>query len=571
MMTQPLTTEDILLADIETSPFQPRSKFKNIDELAANIVARGLDQPITVRLIGDRYQLVFGERRVRACRHAGLKTISAMVREMTDDEVRLAIASEVLNSDDLSPLEEAAAIQNMIDAGWNYEQIATQTGRSIATIARRAQLSHLTPEWTTAIDDPTEPVSTWSASHLLLIARMPAETQAGLLSTFRVEKSRPWKTEHIASLTLADLRSDIADQIHIIAHVPWKQDDACLVPEAGACSSCIQRTDAQPELFDPDEFEIEPGGKKKKRDRDARCLNAACWARKEHALVLAKEAELRAAGAAPILLSAYGAKCAGWEGKQLVGSHEVGSCKKSDPGAIQAIHVDGARVGQTEWVNPYASAASGSRRGRVPGKPRTVKERREVYDLRRAVHVGEAILERLDHIHNGEDIPELSIETMLGLACAYGTYERRSRWTDEGGGIPETSSDWGRDLCKVRAKGHIALYNHLKEFTAHSMSLLLYRSACGIVASCLRQTIGAKDPKQVDRRGTEVCGLLGLEYATLRDEAIQAIPYPKCWEKLNANGTPKVAKETKTAAATESTNSTTETPGTTKRGRPRKS
>ena len=110
-----------------------------------------------------------------------------------------------------------------------------------------------------------------------------------------------------------------------------------------------------------------------------------------------------------------------------------------------------------------------------------------------------------------------------------------------------------------------------KEFTAHSMSLLLYRSACGIVASCLRQTIGAKDPKQVDRRGTEVCGLLGLEYATLRDEAIQAIPYPKCWEKLNANGTPKVAKETKTAAATESTNSTTETPGTTKRGRPRKS
>jgi ParB family chromosome partitioning protein len=139
---------EIPIADVTPNPHQPRVHFdeETLGELAASIAQLGVLQPVLVRRVGDKFQLIAGERRWRAASRAGLATVPAVVR-MTDDvsAVEQALV-ENLHRQDLTPLEEAAAYQQLIeDFGLTHDDVAQRVGKSRSAITNTLRLLGLPP------------------------------------------------------------------------------------------------------------------------------------------------------------------------------------------------------------------------------------------------------------------------------------------------------------------------------------------------------------------------------------------------------------------------------------------
>ncbi|MCK9478079.1 MAG: nucleoid occlusion protein [Firmicutes bacterium] len=139
----------IPIKDILTNPHQPRKVFCNesINELAESIRQYGLIQPITVRNTGNgKYELIAGERRLRACMMADLKTILAIIIEASNcDSAALALI-ENLQRENLNYMDEAEGYSNLIvDFGLTQEELAQKVGKSQATIANKLRILRLCP------------------------------------------------------------------------------------------------------------------------------------------------------------------------------------------------------------------------------------------------------------------------------------------------------------------------------------------------------------------------------------------------------------------------------------------
>jgi len=139
---------EIPVTAIRPNPYQPRDAFDEqaLGALADSIREVGLLQPVLVRPAGDGFELIAGERRWRAAQRVGLQVIPALVRE-TDDNTALEQALvENLQRDDLNPLEEAAAYQQLIeDFHLTHEQVASRMGKSRAAISNTLRLLQLPP------------------------------------------------------------------------------------------------------------------------------------------------------------------------------------------------------------------------------------------------------------------------------------------------------------------------------------------------------------------------------------------------------------------------------------------
>ena len=141
--------EEVAVDSITPNPRQPRRTFDDdaLDELAASITEVGLLQPVVVRSLGgSRYELIMGERRWRASRRAGLDSIPAIVRATHDDDMLRDALMENLHRQQLDPLEEAAAYQQLLDDfGATHEQLAQKVGRSRPHISNTLRLLNLPP------------------------------------------------------------------------------------------------------------------------------------------------------------------------------------------------------------------------------------------------------------------------------------------------------------------------------------------------------------------------------------------------------------------------------------------
>ncbi len=140
---------DVPVSVIEPNQHQPRATFdeESLASLSASIREVGILQPVLVREIADgRYELVAGERRWRAAKRAGLQSIPAIVRSVSDlGRVEQALI-ENLHRQDLNPLEEAGAYQQLIeDFGLTHEQLSARVGRSRASITNTLRLFQLPP------------------------------------------------------------------------------------------------------------------------------------------------------------------------------------------------------------------------------------------------------------------------------------------------------------------------------------------------------------------------------------------------------------------------------------------
>jgi ParB family chromosome partitioning protein len=149
---------EIPIASIHPNPNQPRQRFDlaELATLAASIREHGVLQPILVTETLDGYQLVAGERRVRAALDAGLERIPAVVREL-DARSQLEFALiENLQREDLDPIEAAHGFRRLVDDfGFTHEQIASRVGRARSTVANTLRLLDLAAMVQAAIADKT--------------------------------------------------------------------------------------------------------------------------------------------------------------------------------------------------------------------------------------------------------------------------------------------------------------------------------------------------------------------------------------------------------------------------------
>src|SRR5215475_11146272 len=133
---------------IEPSPYQPRTRFREeaLDELARSIQASGIIQPIVLRPIGTRYQLIAGERRWRAAQRAGLNRVTAIVRTVPDELALEMTLVENIQREDLNAMEAARAFERLMDEfQLTQEAVAERTGKDRATVANAIRLLKLEP------------------------------------------------------------------------------------------------------------------------------------------------------------------------------------------------------------------------------------------------------------------------------------------------------------------------------------------------------------------------------------------------------------------------------------------
>jgi ParB family chromosome partitioning protein len=172
---------DIALDRIRENPRQPRTRMDDaaLVTLAASIREHGVIQPVLVTETIDGYQLVAGERRVRAARMAGLERIPAVVRQLADrEQLELALV-ENLQREDLDPIEAARAYRQLIDEfAFSQEDLAGRVGRARSTVANTLRLLDLHPSVQDAVAD-----ARISEGHARALGGLEMEAQARVLPT----------------------------------------------------------------------------------------------------------------------------------------------------------------------------------------------------------------------------------------------------------------------------------------------------------------------------------------------------------------------------------------------------
>ncbi|WP_161499864.1 ParB/RepB/Spo0J family partition protein [Rhodoferax sp. TS-BS-61-7] len=300
-----MTTETfarLALALIETSLTNPRKTFDaaKLQELADSIKASGVHQPVLVRpLPGSRledthldpatgkkrtvlptHELVAGERRYRASKLAGVADIPAMIRELTDDQVREIQIVENLQRDDLSELEEAEGFQQLMQhSGLNADQVGAKIGRSRAHVYARLKLLDLGSDARAALS-----AGKIEASTALLVARIPdSKLQAKALKEI-LDGEHDYQEGKRVPLSHRKALKLVQDNYMLkLSSATFSIIAADLVPAAGACDVCPKRTGAAPDLFSD------------VKNADV-CTDPSCFHKKEEAHAAAQVAAAEAKG-----------------------------------------------------------------------------------------------------------------------------------------------------------------------------------------------------------------------------------------------------------------------------------
>ena len=216
----------------------------------------------------------------------------------------------------------------------------------------------------------------WTAGHLELIARFPAETQLNILEDFSEDY---YHDEY----SIAQLDQWLGRFMQLMKYAPWADNYS-------VCGGCRKRSSCQPGLFD------EVDGDSDKNDR---CLDGVCWEKQEAAYLdgqIARQKEKH-----PELALITGSGIAYYEATELKKQHkglmmdcEVESVRKSDPQAVPAFVVAGKGQGKLRWVKPRSTSATGV--DRQAAGPKTLKQRRKELDAKRWAQVLNDLCEEID-------------------------------------------------------------------------------------------------------------------------------------------------------------------------------
>ncbi|HBF66743.1 MAG TPA: nucleoid occlusion protein [Clostridium sp.] len=192
---------------IRPNPYQPRKYFNlgALEELAESITAYGILQPITVRkMSGGFYELVAGERRLRAAEMAGLKTVPALFVQVTDSDSAVLAFIENIQRQNLSFLEEAEGYRNMMeDYGLTQEELATKLSKSQSAIANKLRVLKLEDSVKKELLEHQ-----FTERHARALLRLPDEESRLLVMAHMIrEEMNVKRTEEFVEHTLEEMRS----------------------------------------------------------------------------------------------------------------------------------------------------------------------------------------------------------------------------------------------------------------------------------------------------------------------------------------------------------------------------
>lgn len=148
-MKNELKIEYVPVEKVRPNPYQPRKNFdqSSLEELAKSIMEHGIMQPITLRMIGNSYELIAGERRLKAAKIAGLKTIPAVIVEVTSKDSAVLALIENLQRENLNFIEESEAYSIVMqDYGYTQQEFAATLGKNQSTIANKLRILKLPQE-----------------------------------------------------------------------------------------------------------------------------------------------------------------------------------------------------------------------------------------------------------------------------------------------------------------------------------------------------------------------------------------------------------------------------------------
>jgi len=202
---------NINVDEITPNPFQPRKIFNNdsLQDLMASIQEYGVIQPLIVRITANGYELVAGERRLRASKLAGLQQVPVIVKQLTDKEVAELAMIENLQREDLHFLEEAEGFQHLINCfSFTQEELAKRMGKKQSTIANKLRLLKLTPEVRAVV--AAEKLTERHARSLLKID--DARLQMEVLEIIREKGLNVRETEELIEEFLEDISKQIEEK-----------------------------------------------------------------------------------------------------------------------------------------------------------------------------------------------------------------------------------------------------------------------------------------------------------------------------------------------------------------------
>lgn len=480
-------------------PVDPKSPY--IQEMAESMrltgqLQNGVARPHPTQ--PGHYDLRVGACRLAAIIEAGLPTMDLAVREMTDKEAMTVTVQENLQRRDLSPMQEAAGIQGMLAVGHDFASIAAETGKTVAWLKRRAQLTKLSDAWKAAAAKHQIP-----AGILELVARYDAEVQEDLYDHY---VRNQWQLQQLLSPGGAeDMEQHLAARTHELRLAPWKLEDDLLVPLAGACAQCPKRSSCNPELFA--EF---AAGKGKKSGGD-RCLDPACWNEKFKAHTRANLERIRAKYPTVIKVSTADYS----PGRGILGREDFTVAKEGTKGAVPAL--DAGSDDALIWVVPRNTKEGAKAKAKAAGEPaQSLEEKRAGLRKRRIAHV----LDRLaKDLQAQKDLPAIAhYTTAQGLVELVAVFETGFFIGHHGADQFPGTNGW-QALAKAKKDPKKAL-------------LVVWQLVCPKLAETLAYYTTGNIVDEHEEAARQIASLLGLKYADLLAEAEREIPEPKAWAKL---------------------------------------
>lgn len=239
---------DMPLEQLVETKLNPREFFDDngLDELAATIASNGVIEPLVARPAGAKYEIVCGARRFRAATRAGLKTVPVIVKPLTDAQALEMMVIENDQRKDVTALERAKGYTRLMEADPKYRDravLANRIGKSLSWVHGAMKLLSLIPPAQKALI-----TGEIEEGHAILIARLEPVGQLEALKMSR-EQLNVLGDKKVA-VPVKVLGAWIQQNLLMdLSRVPFKLDDATLVPPAGPCTTCPKRTGSDPALF----------------------------------------------------------------------------------------------------------------------------------------------------------------------------------------------------------------------------------------------------------------------------------------------------------------------------------
>ncbi len=343
------TIQQVGITEIHESAFNARKTFRGMEDLTASIGKDGVLQPLLLRPRKPEagYEVVYGARRLRAAKAAGLTVLPAEVQDLDEPTAQRLQTVENDQREDLDPLERAAGYRHLRDrCKMDVAAIAEAVSKSKASVYAALKLA----ECIKPVQQELERGNI-TASHAVLLARLQPKQQQSALR--QLDKGA----------SVAHLEQHIARHFHrSLAGAAWQQDDAALVPKAGTCAVCPKRAGNNRDLYPSLKADT--------------CTDTACFDAKLAAVIAQKRAAPGGDKLVQISTEYYRTVAAG-----VIRASRYVEAQKNCAHRLPAIIVAGDRIAQTTYICTNQKCAV-----HHPQQPsKAEKARRAAAKLERAV------------------------------------------------------------------------------------------------------------------------------------------------------------------------------------------